>query len=259
MPSSSAHQQRSSPVLPMAHQEATTPPEVHQQEEEEEATTPPEVHQQEEDQASTATSASTSSSSSEEEEATTAAPPPRSVYMIVRRQQQQETPIMNRVIILRQRLLPPPQQEQQEAMSPPRPPGQLTTSQFQNMILQQRRLISRDQEARAASIQTDARRLLQRQLMEIKKEPLEGFRIKLDGENILKWTAIMFGPPGTPYQGGYFKAVGFSSLKPNLYFQLQSFPQFADFGLQPLSILAADNPLHAYNLPSKHPSGKRNY
>ena len=37
-------------------------------------------------------------------------------------------------------------------------------------------------------------------------KPLEGFRIENSDESIYKWNVGIFGPPGTIYEGGYFKA-----------------------------------------------------
>jgi len=45
--------------------------------------------------------------------------------------------------------------------------------------------------------------------MELKgllKEPVEGFVVQLDERDLYKWSVAIFGPPGTLYQGGYFKA-----------------------------------------------------
>ena len=37
---------------------------------------------------------------------------------------------------------------------------------------------------------------------------MEGFRIELvDERNLYDWQVAIFGPPGTLYEGGYFKAV----------------------------------------------------
>lgn len=40
----------------------------------------------------------------------------------------------------------------------------------------------------------------------LQEEPVEGFRVKLLGEdNLFEWEVAIFGPPDTLYQGGYFK------------------------------------------------------
>lgn len=48
---------------------------------------------------------------------------------------------------------------------------------------------------------------LQVELKRIQNEPVEGFRVKLvSDDNIFEWEVAIFGPPGTLYEGGYFKA-----------------------------------------------------
>ncbi|XP_060063665.1 ubiquitin-conjugating enzyme E2 R2-like [Ylistrum balloti] len=48
---------------------------------------------------------------------------------------------------------------------------------------------------------------LQLELKKIKEEPVEGFRVNLiEDENLFEWEVAIFGPPGTLYEGGYFKA-----------------------------------------------------
>ena len=49
-------------------------------------------------------------------------------------------------------------------------------------------------------------RALQMELKSLQTSPVEGFTVTCDGANIFKWTVAIFGPPGTLYQGGYFKA-----------------------------------------------------
>jgi len=38
------------------------------------------------------------------------------------------------------------------------------------------------------------------------KEPVEGFNISLKNEDFYNWNVVIFGPPKTLYEGGYFKA-----------------------------------------------------
>jgi len=49
--------------------------------------------------------------------------------------------------------------------------------------------------------------LLQKQLAELKKRPIEGFSAGLiDDDNIYRWEIVIIGPPDTHYEGGLFKA-----------------------------------------------------
>jgi len=58
----------------------------------------------------------------------------------------------------------------------------------------------------AQSPTSSAVRALQLELKKMKNEPVEGFRISLaDDDNIFEWEVAIFGPPGTLYEGGYFK------------------------------------------------------
>lgn len=51
-------------------------------------------------------------------------------------------------------------------------------------------------------------RALQLELKKIHEEPVEGFRVSLPNEdNLFEWQVAIFGPPGTLYEGGYFKAI----------------------------------------------------
>jgi ubiquitin-conjugating enzyme E2 R len=57
-----------------------------------------------------------------------------------------------------------------------------------------------------SSSNSSAIRALQMELKSLQTSPVEGFTVTCDDENIFKWTVAIFGPPGTIYQGGYFKA-----------------------------------------------------
>jgi len=50
-------------------------------------------------------------------------------------------------------------------------------------------------------------RALQMELKSLQSTPVEGFTVQSDDQNIFKWTVALFGPPGTLYAGGYFKAT----------------------------------------------------
>eukprot|EP00047_Mylnosiga_fluctuans_P001695 m.221492 g.221492 ORF g.221492 m.221492 type:complete len:166 (-) comp10599_c0_seq1:80-577(-) len=50
--------------------------------------------------------------------------------------------------------------------------------------------------------------LLKRQLAELNKNPVEGFSAGLvDDDNLYRWELMVMGPPDTPYEGGFFKAI----------------------------------------------------
>ncbi|KAI9593642.1 ubiquitin-conjugating enzyme E2 g [Syncephalis fuscata] len=49
--------------------------------------------------------------------------------------------------------------------------------------------------------------LLQRQLRELNRNPVEGFSAGLvDDTNVYEWDILIIGPPNTLYEGGFFKA-----------------------------------------------------
>lgn len=53
---------------------------------------------------------------------------------------------------------------------------------------------------------SSALRALALEYKSLQEEPVEGFRVKLCGEdNLFEWEVAIFGPPDTLYQGGYFK------------------------------------------------------
>jgi len=57
---------------------------------------------------------------------------------------------------------------------------------------------------------TSAVRALQLELKKINDEPVEGFQVRLANDvNIFEWQVAIFGPPGTLYEGGYFKVIVF--------------------------------------------------
>ena len=50
--------------------------------------------------------------------------------------------------------------------------------------------------------------LLQKQLSELRKKPVDGFSAGLfNDDNIYKWEVLVIGPPDTLYEGGFFKAL----------------------------------------------------
>uniref|UniRef100_A0A5S6Q7X2 UBIQUITIN_CONJUGAT_2 domain-containing protein n=1 Tax=Trichuris muris TaxID=70415 RepID=A0A5S6Q7X2_TRIMR len=53
-----------------------------------------------------------------------------------------------------------------------------------------------------------ARRMLAQEMKGLTEEPMEGFRVKLiDEQDLFEWDVVLFGPPGTIYEGGYLKAL----------------------------------------------------
>ena len=57
--------------------------------------------------------------------------------------------------------------------------------------------------AAAASV-----RSLTIELISLQKEPVEGFTVSLESEDdMYLWRVAIFGPPDTPYEGGYFKVI----------------------------------------------------
>lgn len=54
---------------------------------------------------------------------------------------------------------------------------------------------------------SNSAKILFKELGQFNESPVEGFRIiNVDESNIYDWQIAVFGPPGTPYEGGYFKA-----------------------------------------------------
>jgi len=51
-----------------------------------------------------------------------------------------------------------------------------------------------------------AMRVLHKELSQLIREPVEGFIVEPDTKDLFKWRVVIFGPPETIYQGGYFKA-----------------------------------------------------
>ena len=39
----------------------------------------------------------------------------------------------------------------------------------------------------------------------LQREPVEGFLVTIQDDDFYTWQVSIFGPPDTPYQGGYFK------------------------------------------------------
>lgn len=49
-------------------------------------------------------------------------------------------------------------------------------------------------------------RALMMEFKALQREPVEGFRVTVPNEgDFYTWQVAIFGPPETPYEGGYFK------------------------------------------------------
>lgn len=57
-----------------------------------------------------------------------------------------------------------------------------------------------------ASTSSGALRALTVELKNLQSQPVEGFTIDVNEDNLFVWTVGIYGPPKTLYQGGYFKA-----------------------------------------------------
>lgn len=59
----------------------------------------------------------------------------------------------------------------------------------------------------ASTSSSAAVKVLSLELRALTKEPVEGFQVSLpDDSNFFEWNIVIFGPPKTLYEGGYFKA-----------------------------------------------------
>ncbi len=76
----------------------------------------------------------------------------------------------------------------------------------------------------AQSPNSGAVRALQLELKNIQGEPVEGFRVQLVNEcNLFEWEVAIFGPPGTLYEGGYFKVRIHQTVVSVMYYWWQQF------------------------------------
>lgn len=68
--------------------------------------------------------------------------------------------------------------------------------------------------ASAASTSNSSLRALSVELKSLLQEPVEGFRVKLPNEdNLYEWEVAIFGPPGTLYEGAYFKVYDLQYIR----------------------------------------------
>lgn len=61
----------------------------------------------------------------------------------------------------------------------------------------------------------------------LQREPVEGFLVTIQDEDFYTWQVAIFGPPDTPYQGGYFKVCKYKKLCVYVAFQCSN---HLDFG-----------------------------
>ena len=88
---------------------------------------------------------------------------------------------------------------------------------FSSFLWNKNRKITASIERRkmAQSPTSGAVKALQLELKKMMGEPVEGFQVKLmDDDNLFEWEVAIFGPPGTMYEGGYFKvrSDGFTNI-----------------------------------------------
>lgn len=56
-----------------------------------------------------------------------------------------------------------------------------------------------------ASASATSMRALNMEFKALQREPVEGFLVTIQDDDFYTWQVAIFGPPDTPYQGGYFK------------------------------------------------------
>merc|ERR1711988_318789 len=60
--------------------------------------------------------------------------------------------------------------------------------------------------ARIQRMSSLASKMLSKELMRLAKDPVPGFTVEPASDDLFTWIVGMYGPPGTIYEGGYFKA-----------------------------------------------------
>ncbi|KAI9089400.1 ubiquitin-conjugating enzyme/RWD-like protein [Phlyctochytrium arcticum] len=94
-----------------------------------------------------------------------------------------------------------------------------------------------------AAPETQSALLLQRQLKELLKRPVEGFSAGLAEDNIYEWDVMIVGPEGTLFEGGFFKArlsfpTNYPQMPPKMKFLTDIWhPNVYDSGEVCISIL----------------------
>jgi ubiquitin-conjugating enzyme E2 Z len=64
-----------------------------------------------------------------------------------------------------------------------------------------------DSRPHAGPIPIETKRRLHQELQSIFSEPQHGIIVEPDETNLLRWHALIVGPEGTPYEGGFFYFV----------------------------------------------------
>ena len=103
---------------------------------------------------------------------------------------------------------------------------------------------------------SSAIRALQLEMKKMQEEPVEGFRVQLvNDDDISEWEVAIFGPPGTLYEGGYFKVNIMVMMYIHRFMRADSpgdvQKQFFVFSLSPFDSMHGDGPwnfwLRRYN------------
>lgn len=66
-------------------------------------------------------------------------------------------------------------------------------------------------------------RILQNQLKQLHKEPVDGFTCELRDDKLYEWIVYMRGPPDTYYEGGIFKLYMVCGVLTNIHFNFSAF------------------------------------
>ncbi|CAN1282930.1 Ubiquitin-conjugating enzyme E2 7, partial [Linum perenne] len=113
----------------------------------------------------------------------------------------------------RQRQSPPPPTDSSFIVSSLPPPFPPYESPYLFLLL----LPRFSQKKSRLNMSSQGSLLLQKQLKDLCKNPVDGFSAGLvDENNIFEWSVTIIGPPDTLYEGGYFNAImSFPSNYPN--------------------------------------------
>ena len=83
------------------------------------------------------------------------------------------------------------------------------------------------------------------ELKALHKEPVEGFIVTTQDEDFYTWQVAIFGPPDTPYQGGYFKVSQYSIFsRHSMEWQVIIFKRACDMlGATYINVLTTEFPV----------------